>query len=180
MSTRTVDYYEILGVSRNATAEEIKMAFRKLAKIWHPDRHVGESEAEIKHAEYMFKLVHEAYECLMNGDPQDEYQDAGEYDGDPTGEDYQAGDSYYGAESSYSGGTGYRQPFFDIYELKDMFHGAWRVVRGVFKWLLIVAAVIVGLIMVAKAVMCIFHILLPLLIIAGIAAVAYFAVAYFL
>lgn len=61
-----------------------------------------------------------------------------------------------------------------------MFKAAQKVVFGIFKWLLIVVAVIVGLIMVAKAVMCIFHILLPLLIIAGIAAAAYFAVAYFL
>lgn len=183
MSTRTIDYYEVLGVSRNATAEEIKSAFRRLAKIWHPDHHTGESEAEIRHAEYMFKLIHEAYECLINGGPQDDYEEyegAGKYEDDGHDENSYSRDSYYEAESSYSGGTGYRQPFFDIYELKYMFHGAWSVVRGAFKWLLIVAAVILGLIMVAKAVMCIFHILLPLLIVGGIVAVAYFVVTYYL
>ncbi|MDQ7031504.1 MAG: molecular chaperone DnaJ [Desulfonauticus sp.] len=57
------DYYEILGVSRDATAEEIKTAYRKLALKYHPDRNPDDPEAEAK-----FKEAAEAYEVLR--DPQ--------------------------------------------------------------------------------------------------------------
>lgn len=57
------DYYEILGVPRNATQEEIKKAYRKLALKYHPDRNPGDKEAEEK-----FKEAAEAYSVL--GDPQ--------------------------------------------------------------------------------------------------------------
>lgn len=53
------DYYEILGVPRNATLEEIKSAYRKLAMKYHPDRNPGDKEAEKK-----FREVQEAYEVL--------------------------------------------------------------------------------------------------------------------
>jgi molecular chaperone DnaJ len=54
------DYYEILGVSRTATDEEIKISYRKLAMKYHPDRNQGDQEAEEK-----FKEVAEAYEISM-------------------------------------------------------------------------------------------------------------------
>lgn len=57
-----MDYYEILGVARNATQEEIKKAYRKLAMAYHPDRNPGDKEAENK-----FKQVQEAYDALTNG-----------------------------------------------------------------------------------------------------------------
>ncbi|MBZ4659431.1 MAG: dnaJ [Desulfacinum sp.] len=60
---QTRDYYEILGVSRNATDEEIKKAYRKLALKYHPDRNPGDKEAEER-----FKEAAEAYEVLR--DPQ--------------------------------------------------------------------------------------------------------------
>ncbi len=55
------DYYEVLGVSQNATAEEIKKAYRQLALKYHPDRNPGNSEAEEK-----FKKTSEAYSVLVD------------------------------------------------------------------------------------------------------------------
>ena len=55
------DYYEILGVPRNAEEEEIKRAYRRLAMEHHPDRNVGNPEAEEK-----FKEAAEAYEILRD------------------------------------------------------------------------------------------------------------------
>ena len=55
------DYYDTLGVSKTATAEEIKRSFRKLAMQYHPDRNPDNKEAETK-----FKEVNEAYEILKD------------------------------------------------------------------------------------------------------------------
>ena len=57
------DYYDILGVSRNSSEKEIKAAFRKLARKYHPDTNKGNKQAEEK-----FKEINEAYEAL--GDPE--------------------------------------------------------------------------------------------------------------
>lgn len=57
------DYYEILGVTKNASQDEIKKAFRKLAMKHHPDRNSGEDLAQ---SEHLFKEAKEAYEILMD------------------------------------------------------------------------------------------------------------------
>jgi molecular chaperone DnaJ len=62
------DYYEILGVSRDADDEAIKRAYRKLAMQYHPDRNVGDAEAEVK-----FKEASEAYEVLRDPDKRQRY-----------------------------------------------------------------------------------------------------------
>src|SRR5690554_3767648 len=67
MSTKR-DLYEVLGVSRTASEEEIKKAYRKLAMKYHPDRNPDSKEAEEK-----FKEVKYAYEILSDSDKRDAY-----------------------------------------------------------------------------------------------------------
>src|SRR5580704_5631920 len=62
------DYYEILGVSRNSTADEIKKSYRKVAMQYHPDRNTGDKAAEEK-----FKEAAEAYEVLSDADKRAQY-----------------------------------------------------------------------------------------------------------
>lgn len=66
------DYYEVLGVERNASADELKKAYRKLALKYHPDRNPGDKEAEEK-----FKEAAEAYDVLSNPDKKAKYDQFG-------------------------------------------------------------------------------------------------------
>ena len=66
------DYYEVLGVSRNADAAEIKKAYRKLALKYHPDKNPGDKEAEEK-----FKEAAEAYDVLSNDEKRRRYDQFG-------------------------------------------------------------------------------------------------------
>ncbi len=66
------DYYEVLGVTRSASADEIKKAYRKAAIQYHPDKNPGDKEAEDK-----FKEAAEAYDVLSNGDKKARYDQFG-------------------------------------------------------------------------------------------------------
>jgi curved DNA-binding protein len=68
------DYYSILGVSKSASAEEIKKTFRKLALKYHPDRNPGDAAAEEK-----FKEISEAYEVLSDQEKRKKYDQYGQY-----------------------------------------------------------------------------------------------------
>ena len=97
------DYYEVLGVSRNATDEEIKKAYRKKAIQYHPDKNPGNKEAEEK-----FKEAAEAYDVLSNKEKRAKYDQFGH-----AGLDGQAG-------PDFSGGFGNLN---DI--LRDLFGGGF-------------------------------------------------------
>ena len=77
------DYYSILGVDRNASEDQIKSAYKKLALKWHPDRHANESEAQKKEAEEKFKEIAEAYAVLSDPEKKQKYDRFGSVDGMP-------------------------------------------------------------------------------------------------
>ncbi|TSE32133.1 molecular chaperone DnaJ [Tepidimonas taiwanensis] len=107
------DYYEVLGVPRNASEDDIKKAYRKLAMKYHPDRNQGEAA---KAAEEKFKEVKEAYEILSDADKRAAYDRYGHAGVDPN---MRAG----GAD----GFAGFSEAFGDIFG--DIF-GAPRGARG--------------------------------------------------
>jgi DnaJ-class molecular chaperone len=67
------DYYQILGVSRNASEKEIKQAYRRLARKHHPDVNPGDKSAEVK-----FKEINAAYEVLSNAEKRRKYDQFGD------------------------------------------------------------------------------------------------------
>lgn len=88
------DYYEVLGVSKTANADEIKKAYRKLAIKYHPDKNPGDKEAEEK-----FKEAAEAYDVLSNADKRARYDQFGHNMG-PQGFGGGAGGGFYGGGMS--------------------------------------------------------------------------------
>ncbi len=107
------DYYEILGVARNASEDEIKKAYRKLAMKYHPDRNQGDAA---KAAEEKFKEIKEAYEILSDADKRAAYDRYGHAGVDPN---MRAGTG--------DGFAGFSEAFGDIFG--DIF-GAPRGARG--------------------------------------------------
>ena len=72
MAVKFRDYYEIMGVPKTATEAEIKKAYRKLARKYHPDVNPGEKSAEEK-----FKEMNEAYEVLSDPEKRKRYDRLG-------------------------------------------------------------------------------------------------------
>ena len=83
------DYYEVLGVSKGASEADIKKAYRRAAKKYHPDFNPGNKEAEAK-----FKEVNEAYEVLSDSSKKARYDQFGHAGVDPN----------YGGGSGFGGG----------------------------------------------------------------------------
>src|SRR5260370_2522172 len=73
-TTTKQDYYELLGVSRKASAKEIRTAFRKLARKYHPDLNPGDKSSEEK-----FKQLQEAYDVLSDSKKRQMYDQHGFY-----------------------------------------------------------------------------------------------------
>lgn len=71
------DYYEVLGVEKTASAQDIKKAYRKVAMQYHPDRQNGKSDAEKKEAEDKFKEAAEAYSVLSDEQKRQQYDQFG-------------------------------------------------------------------------------------------------------
>lgn len=90
------DYYEVLGVSKNATADEIKKAYRKMAIKYHPDKNPGDKEAEEK-----FKEAAEAYDVLSDAEKRQRYDQFGHNMGPNMGG---FGGGSYGGFGGFGGG----------------------------------------------------------------------------
>ena len=111
------DYYEVLGVDKNATADDLKKAYRKLAIQYHPDKQQGKSDAEKKAAEEKFKEAAEAYNVLSDPDKRarydqfgpDDYQTGGGFGGGMSMEDIlrQYGDLFEGSFGGFGGFGGF-------------------------------------------------------------------------
>lgn len=101
------DFYEVLGLSKGASDEEIKKAFRKMAKEYHPDLHPGDAEAEQK-----FKEVNEAYGVLSDPDKKAKYDRFGHAGVDPS---YGAGQGGYGGFGGDFGGVDLGDIFGSIF-----------------------------------------------------------------
>jgi molecular chaperone DnaJ len=113
MSTRGTapkSLYEVLGVAKNASADEIKKAYRKLARQYHPDRNPGDKDAEER-----FKEVQTAYDVLSDPEKRKQYDTFGSGDGRRAGP---GGFTWSGAEG------------FDLGDLGDIFGGLFGRGRG--------------------------------------------------
>ncbi|KAB2876484.1 MAG: molecular chaperone DnaJ [Ideonella sp.] len=114
------DYYDVLGVAKNASDEDIKKAYRKLAMKYHPDRNQGD---DAKKAEEKFKEAKEAYEMLTDAHKRAAYDQYGHAGVDPN----MAGGGFRGGPGP-EGFGGFAEAFGDIFG--DIFGGAAGGRRG--------------------------------------------------
>ena len=112
MAENKRDYYEVLGLSKGASADEIKKAYRGLAKKYHPDMNPGDAEAEAK-----FKEVNEAYAVLSDEEKKAKYDQYGHAAFDPA-----AGGGYGGGYGGFEG--------FDFGDIFSSFFGGGGSTRS--------------------------------------------------
>jgi molecular chaperone DnaJ len=107
------DYYDVLGVGRDASEDDLKKAYRKLAMRWHPDRNQGDKQAEAR-----FKELNEAYDVLKDGEKRAAYDRFGHAAFDPAAGGGPNGPFGAGATGGMGGGGGnpFGGAFEDIFE----------------------------------------------------------------
>jgi curved DNA-binding protein len=126
MAVKFRDYYEVLGVAKTATQDDIKTAYRKLARKYHPDVNPGDKTAEEK-----FKEVNEAYQVLSDADKRKKYDQLGP--NWKSGEDFRPPPGWEGGHGGYAdvsdlfGSGGGQSGFSDFFE--SLFGGR-RTGRG--------------------------------------------------
>lgn len=103
------NYYDILGIQKNASENDIKKAYRKLAAKWHPDKWSTKSDKEKKEAEAKFKEINEANECLSDPSKRKHYDSFGTMEG-------------FG-QGGFQGG-------FSDFNIDDMFGAAFNMFGG--------------------------------------------------
>ena len=109
MATKKRDYYEVLGVGRSTSEEEIKRAYRKLAVKFHPDKN-----PDNPHAEEKFKELGEAYDVLMDADKRAAYDRFG--------------------HAAFEQGGGFRGGFHDPFDIfREVFGGGGGISGGIFE-----------------------------------------------
>jgi molecular chaperone DnaJ len=108
MATSNNDFYDILGVKKDASAGDIKKAFRRLARKYHPDVNPGDKKAEQK-----FKEINEAYEILGDPKKREQYDQYG-----ATGFE-----GIHGFEGFGTGGGGFTEAFSGFGSAEDIFSG---------------------------------------------------------
>ncbi len=126
------DYYDILGVTRNSSADEIKKAYRKMAIKYHPDKNPGDKQSEDN-----FKEAAEAYEVLSNVDKKKRYDQFGHAGGaaSANGGGYGGGnmnmdDIFSQFGDIFGGGGGGGSPFDSFFGGQQQSRGGRRVSRG--------------------------------------------------
>jgi molecular chaperone DnaJ len=102
------DFYEVLGVSKSASQDEIKKAYRELARRWHPDRNQGDEAAEEK-----FKEIQQAYDALSDPEKRKQYDSGGRFAG-------------FGAGGFPGGGGGFPGGFSDLGDIFSSVFGRGR------------------------------------------------------
>src|SRR5256714_8817450 len=107
------DYYQILGVKRDAKPDEIKSAYRRLARKYHPDVNPGDKSAEEK-----FKELNEAYEVLSDPDKRKKY--------DALGPNWKSGEEF----RPPPGWEGVNVEYGDFGDIGDIFGGGGRSAGG--------------------------------------------------